>query len=896
MKIRRKKTQTTSLRSNVAWLMATTAMMHFSASPPQPLWAKEPTDEEPSDRAGARLPDRWGRYPDHPSQAHDRWQSRDSSFDRSRLDTRHRLFAQLTEKDKTVAFEIAPQLLATALLRFGEQAGVQFAYTTEDIQGVETGGVTGHHTAEAALALLLARTGIDYRVTGSNTVTLEKKGAPAGAAPTPVMGAAPAGSEASPADRPINGTPQKPVKVPEIIVKDVKETMPVVDSPDGYKADVSSEAVLRFPASIQELPQSVSVVTGDSIHERRAVTQTQALEGVAGISKTNQQGGVAADSFTIRGFRVDADVPGFARDNGLSAFNNYVADPTLYERIEVIKGASSFTSGLVTAGGFVNRLLKAPVKENFVVTDAGAGSHGHYRATLDANGVMPAIPQLAGRFVMAFNEDPGFFRNTGNQRLSLLPSVRFVTDHDFTLTVTGNVQRLRGKGNYGTPTTVQGLIPAGTEDSLLGNDNRLKIDYQSIHVEADKKFAQGFRLKAKGQYSHDNTSYRYAYAFQSNGIGPAGDFGIYGYGRDIKRESFAGEVNLTKEFSLFGNMSSVAIGVDNSVGRQRVKGAGFASFDPGNLSSPQIGVTLPGDVLAPATSLRRDFRFNQVGAFVQGLLKPFNSTTIMLALRQNWISQESEAVFTDGQRRGLNTNTVTPQVGISQRIYEGLNVYASYGESVQVNFGLTANNSLLDPMTGKTAEIGSKWEPFGQRIRFTAALFRTELKNVSTPDPNDPLFVIGGQSQRNQGFELEARGTLIPKLEVNLAYTYLDTKLTESTDPTIVGTRAFNSPRHTISAFGSYDFSDLLTKGLKLGAVVYYRGDVSAIPGFANQIYPSYTRTDLFAIYAPLKWLSFQLNLNNLFEAKYVEGPFWYSAYNQFGAPRHVIGMVRMTF
>lgn len=158
------------------------------------------------------------------------------------------------------------------------------------------------------------------------------------------------------------------------------------------------------------------------------------------------------------------------------------------------------------------------------------------------------------------------------------------------------------------------------------------------------------------------------------------------------------------------------------------------------------------------------------------------------------------------------------------------------------------------------------------------------------------FFVIGGQSQRNQGFEFEARGALIPRLEVNLAYTYLDTKFTASNDPRIVGTRAFNAPMHTVSAFRTYDFSDVLTKGLKLGAVVYYRGEVSAIPGRANQTYPDYTRFDIFALYAPLQWLSFQVNLNNVADARYVEGPFYHAGFNHFGAPRHVIGMVRMTF
>jgi len=799
-------------------------------------------------------------------------------------------------------FDIPPQPLASALNRFGEQTGIQFAYSTEDVENVRTGGVSGHRTSEDALRLLLVDTGLNYRVTGTKTITIEKRsgaGVAAIAAGAGVgamaAGAAAAQGESGASDTPTNGTQAKPVKVPEVVVKEISERTPAVDFPDGYNANVSSDAVLRFPAEIQELPQSVGVVTRDSIRDRRTVTQQHAIEGIAGVSKTSQVGGSGTDSYILRGFISAANTPGYNRDNGLAAFNNYVGDPTLYERIEVIKGAASFTSGLVNAGGFVNRLLKAPEKRNFVVAEAGAGSYGHYRTTLDANGVMPTIPELAGRFVFTYNDDPEFFRNSGNQRLSFLPSVRFSTDHDFTLTVTGNIQRLRGKGYYGTPTTTQGAIPAGIQDSLLGPDNQLKLDYQSVHVEAEKKFVQGFRLKAKAQYSHDNTSYRYAYGYQPGGIGPDGNFNIYGYGRDFKRESFAGEVNLTKDFSLFGNISSISAGMDFSAGRRLAKSAGFLSLGSGNIANPQVDTPFPPGFADPATTLNSDLRFNQTGAFLQGLLRPFAGTTFVAALRQNWITQQS---FTaTGTHSGLNVSRLTPQVGLSQRLIEGLNVYASYGESIQPNVGLVQSGTILDPVTGQTIEIGSKWEPIAQRLRLTAALFRTDLDNVATPNPNSPTFSIGGQSQRNQGFEFEAQGAPLKQVQVNLAYTYLDTEITKSTIPTVVGARAFATPKHSVSAFGSYDFSELLTKGLKLGAVVYYRSDVSAFPGpNRNQTFEGYTRADLFAIYAPLEWLSLQLNINNVFDARYVESPQVYSAYNHFGAPRHVIGMLRMTF
>ncbi|MGC4098067.1 MAG: TonB-dependent receptor [Nitrospira sp.] len=893
MRIRRKHVRTKTWHPGVAWLMATTAIVHFSVYAPQPATAQESNFEDGSNRKRVGLPDNGNRDPT-PTGLEDRWGRWDLPSRGVRQTTKQPLVAQShDDRPKEFDFDIPPQPLTSALHRFGEQAEVQFAYATEDVENVRTAGVSGRHTSQKALRLLLVDTGLDYRITGTNIITLERRNSRLGLRTGIEMGAA--GERVNTQDDgEIAEATSTPVRVPEIVVKETKARSPVVDSPDGYKADVSSEAVLRFPASIQELPQSVSVVTRDSIRERRAVTQTQAMEGIAGVGKAGSTA-LAADDYLIRGFATDQRVPGYIRDNGLSAVNSYFADPILYDRIEIIKGAASFTSGLAGAGGFVNRLLKAPQQANFVVSEFGAGSAGHYRTTLDANGVMPTMP-LAGRFVMSYNDDPEFFRNSGNQRFSFLPSVRFSPREDFTVTVTGNVQRLRGKGYFGTATTTEGKIPTDLFESFLSSDNTFKNDYQSVHVEAEKKFIQGFRLKAKGQYSRSDTNYRYGVSFQPGGIGPNGSVDIYGFGRDLTRESFAGDITLGKDFSFFGNPSSVAVGMDLSNANQRSLSTDFLLLGTGNIAN-RIDFPFPPALTAPAPFLDQDLTIVQTGAYAQGLLRPLAGTTLMVALRGNWINQHGEANFANSPEIGLNKTKFTPQIGLSQRIIEGLNVYASYGESIQANFAITSDGSLLNPMTGKTFEVGSKWEPLGQRLRLTAALFRTNLEEVSTPDPNDQRFSIGGQSQRNQGFEFEARGAPLSNLQVNLAYTFLETEITKTTIPDALGARAANAPKHTVSAFASYDCSELLTKGLKLGGVVYYRTDVSGTPGVdQNDIFSGYSRADFFAIYSPLTWLSVQVNLNNAFNARYIEVPFSYGGFNQFGAPRHVIGMVRMTF
>jgi outer membrane receptor protein involved in Fe transport len=72
-------------------------------------------------------------------------------------------------------FNIEPQPLAEALVKFGQQSGTQVSAHGDLVRGLSSPGVTGSLTAEAALTRLLAGTGISYHRTDANTVTLVKQ-------------------------------------------------------------------------------------------------------------------------------------------------------------------------------------------------------------------------------------------------------------------------------------------------------------------------------------------------------------------------------------------------------------------------------------------------------------------------------------------------------------------------------------------------------------------------------------------------------------------------------------------------------------------------------------------------------------------------------------------------
>lgn len=81
---------------------------------------------------------------------------------------------QLAQAGDVKPFDIPPQPLGAALTQFFEQSGVQVAYTTADVQGVASPGVSGKYTPEQALRILLSGTELSADFKGADTVTLKR--------------------------------------------------------------------------------------------------------------------------------------------------------------------------------------------------------------------------------------------------------------------------------------------------------------------------------------------------------------------------------------------------------------------------------------------------------------------------------------------------------------------------------------------------------------------------------------------------------------------------------------------------------------------------------------------------------------------------------------------------
>ncbi len=791
-----------------------------------------------------------------------------------------------------LSLKISSGALQPALLALSEQSGLQLLYPSALVAGLETKGLEGLYTSEEALQRLLRGTGLQYHFSNVDTVTLFAQDG------TGEVGAAGAAAGAySASDIPV--VEVQPVEVTDTIERS-KVFLPPVD---GYKADESTGST-RTALPITETPSSIGVVTRDVIRDTFSLKQSDVFEHVSGVSGGATRFG-RGEQFSIRGFDLGGgDTLTSIRQNGLPADNVFTPDPAFIERYEIIKGPASIVGGASNPGGVVNRITKTPQDFNFAISDFQAGSYDFYRGVIDANGVLPQNDNVRGRLIFAVEEGGNFVDDIDVRQYTVAPSVEMsLFDGAGTLLLTGQYRKFDGSSFKGNPLQVNGE-PLGiprTRNVGGGSDNGANARFEGHNYEAHyvHEFLNDLTLSAKGKYSHSENNDKVVYLYNfGTGVPLDGTGNIYASLRDTDVETYAGEVFVSKEFDAFGQKHEVLLGVDH----RDQKGANLLAFQllgTDNIFNPTTNFQAPPDDVLRASPLSsQDRDIIQTGLFGQVVARPIQRLTMVGAFRHDWadarvLNRRTDSTATEDYKE------LTGRVGVIYELFPGIRVYGGYSTSFQVNaFGsMTVDGSLLPPETGENYEVGAKVDLFDGNVLFTAALFRSYRQNVSSRDPNNPNFQVAIGEQRHQGVEFDMNGQVLPGLNLNGNFSYVDAEITEDNTSDRVGeTPAFVPRSYVGRVFATYQLQSGPLQGVGFGGGVYFHGGFELeLPNRFRS--DSFERVDAVVFYRPpQKIYDLQVNVRNLLDKTFIESPGQIGGFNQFGAPLTVIGTLRVKF
>ncbi len=783
-------------------------------------------------------------------------------------------------------FNIPPQSLTEALAQFGRRTGMQISSNADLIRGVQSPGVIGSMTSEQALTGLLAGTGITFILVDGNTAMLR-----------PV--AALQSSSSQTAD-PSAEKNHKPIKVPEVVVKDVRERPTWTDSVDGYKADNAS-TVTRSTMSIMETPTSIGVVTRDLIRDTYARTQGDAFEGVSGVAR-GQVNGARSESFQIRGFDGCAPTGDFngMKVNGLPTDCLFAPDWGTVERYEIVKGPASIVGGASTPGGVVNRITKTPQRSNFANVEANFGSYDFYRGLVDVNGIMPKYDNIRGRMVVAIEEGGNFVDFTPVRQYTVAPSVEFdLFKGAGKLLVVGNYQKFDGASYLGWPLSSDGklLNVPRTRNFGGGALNGAHTNYTGHSVEAhyNHSFIHDIKLSVKGKYSRSKLLTSDLYTYNYGGIPPSGEAYVNNSFRDLKLDTYAGELFLSKESTLFGRKHEILTGIDYR-DMSRNSFLAFPTLDIDNVFNPRnVTRALPDDALRSLSGPPLNTTLKQTGIFGQAVIRPLERVTLVLAGRHDWAHS---TIGNYGAPQVDRTDSEwTGRAGATVKVTDWMNVYGGVQQSFIPNsLSFTVDNQLLPPSTGINYEVGAKVNLFADRLLLTTALFRTYRQNVPTQDPGNPLFSIAIGEQRHQGVEFDVNGEPIPGLRLNANFMYLDAVITKDNNEGFAGSYPAGIPRNYMGrVFATYQLQSGLLQGFGFGGGVFYQGKYEL--SLPNRISTEpYHRVDAVFFYRGDKRYDVTVNIRNLLNATYIEHAAFAGGLNTFGAPITAIASLRVFF
>ncbi|CDG82367.1 TonB-dependent siderophore receptor [Janthinobacterium agaricidamnosum] len=672
----------------------------------------------------------------------------------------------------------------------------------------------------------------------------------------------------------------------EIKVQGARDKQSATGPVIGYHASRSAVGT-KTDTPLNEVAQSISVVTADQIQDTGARTLQDALGYTPGVSaEQGSYGALSTESFMIRGFEVQPFSGGILRDGMKYQPNVYngAQEPYGLERIEVLKGASSLLYGTGAPGGVINTVSKRPSADMLKELNLTLGSKRSRQLAADYGGALDAAGVWTYRLTGLAREGDSVVDFGYNERSYFAPALTWRPSAATSLTLLSSYQhsKVTDNGNLPIKGTLQfnpnGQLPVGRylgEPGFNYFDNTQKnIGYVYTHA-----FSDALTLTHGLRYFRSDLDYKYYQIL-----------GVEDDQRTVRRRGRAFRDNtnaLTTDTNLAWKVTTGAVahtilaGVDY-LSQHHDSDRANTAFAPIDAYAPVYGTAPQG--VTPTDMWR--LRQYATGLYLQDQLKFGGQWVLLLGGRHDSTRQDQSDLLTGPDKVIQRDSANTGRAGLVYLGPNGVSPYVSFSQSFAPEQGNSRTGAQFKPTRGEQYEAGVRYQPAGGTLLLSAALYQLTQTNVQTPDPVAPDdYSVQTGEVRSRGLELEAKGSPLRDLELVAAYSYIDAKTTKTNNPDELGARQISVPRNTASLWLHYRLAGLGAAPLQAGAGLRYVGER---PGniFGVPPEPAYTLLDTVLSYDLGHW-KYALNVNNLADKRYVPSP-CYGRGCTYGQPRTV--------
>ncbi|MFC4314477.1 TonB-dependent siderophore receptor [Steroidobacter flavus] len=789
----------------------------------------------------------------------------------------------------SVDFSIERQPLAGALQQLARQADVQVIFFSRVTEGLNAPALAGNYTLEAAMERLLAGSGLTFRIINPQTVEVRPMQTRAAAKPRPIS---------KPKEQPAEAT----APLEEVVVVGLAEQL----------------VATRIATPLREIPQTVSIVSGEQMRQRNEVTLSDVLANAPGITMARSNSldpDFYARAYQITSFHIDG---GAAVTPKIDTTVMFLGTPDLieFDHVEILRGADGLFSGNANPGGTVSLVRKRPQNNFAASVNATRGSWDTQRVELDLTGPIAEDGALRGRMAGVYAHNGYFYDIDAHERKKVFGALEYDVTDSATLTAGASYQ-----WDKASPTTLGLPLYADGRDSRLPRDtalapdwNRYRADLASVYLQYRQELSPGWALRVnasgwRAEVEYELASFNALIDPFTNMLSmlPVAEAGVTA-GPNIHEQTSA-DVTVTGTLDWFGWREEVAIGADFSRFRPHAHnesyyGLGTAPIDPRAFDSSAIvnpALTRDADVDAFRSSI-----LDQYGMFASLRIYFDDAWSVLGGARISGDRNRSRYIIRVGSRElDLSTDfgtdhVVTPYAGVTYAISRNYSLYASYSDIYRAQ-GLydRSPGNPLEPVRGVNIEAGIKGEWRNGAVNGSLAAYRIEQSNlaqlVSTPhdvttiSKRDCCYV--GVSNKSQGVDAELSGEVLAGWSLGAGYTYNDNEAPTG------GPLSRLTPKHLFKAWTNVRMPGAFDRW-QVGGSVHAQSKTTAramtnycpAPAYVclsvDTVQPSYAVLDLRAAFDVDPNWRVALGVSNVFDKIYYEA-MESNLHGWYGEPRH---------
>ncbi|HEY9270117.1 TonB-dependent receptor [Achromobacter sp.] len=604
---------------------------------------------------------------------------------------------------------------------------------------------------------------------------------------------------------------------------------------------------------LMDTPFSITSYTNELIQDRQARSVGDVLQNDPGVRVARGFGNFQ-EAYFIRGFILSSDDVAY---NGLYSLlpRQYIATE-LFERVEVLRGASTFLTGAPPngggIGGVINLVPKRAPNEPLTRVTTGVSSGGQFQLSTDiarrfgpgdSTGIRLNAAQRSG--------DTGIDDEHSRTSLVSLGLDWRSADTRLSADIGWQENKLKRARPNVSLTGLKDHVPDAPDASSnyaqpwsYSNERDVFGTVRAEHDFSDKLTAWA----AFGMRRSDEANSLGNVTLTNANTG-AGNF--YRFDNTRKDSVNTGELGLRAKART------------GPVGHEFVVSAAFFDLKKKNAYVMDYKNTFPTNIYDPISYDKPAFSADalrgndlddpalqgrtRTSSYAIGDTMSFLDDRVLLTLgvRHQRLSMRSYAYNTGKENGAYDQSHNSPAAGLVVKVAPSVSLYANYiealvaGDTAPLNANgrpVTNGGESLSPYVSKQKEIGVKYEDDG--LGAGLALFSTDKPRSAYTPTN--TFTASGKD-RHQGVELTMYGEPVQSVRLLGGLTWLDAKQRSTGTATLDGNRVIGVPRFQANMGVEWDIPGV--PGLAVDGRVVYTG--SSYADDANTLkVPGWTRFD----------------------------------------------------